>query len=199
MPFLAGIALFVLSYIGLGISFYPYILPPSVTIWDAAAPDSSLKFLLVGALVLIPLILAYTAWAYWVFRGKVGTAGIIDGRQPGADGRPGGLATRASLVRRALARRRRRPRPCWPSRSASSCRLGQGEAADPDALRIAPCCVGSSLRSIQPTTKGGASGFSRRQSGFSSIPMALRRCHAASADPLHGNGRRNTLTVGTTR
>ena len=75
VPFLAGIALFVLSYIGLGISFYPYILPPSVTIWDAAAPDNSLKFLLVGALVLMPLILAYTAWAYWVFRGKVGTTG----------------------------------------------------------------------------------------------------------------------------
>ena len=71
VPFFAAIALFVLSYIGLGISFYPYIVPPSLTIWDAAAPDSSLKFLLVGACVLIPLILGYTAWAYWVFRGKV--------------------------------------------------------------------------------------------------------------------------------
>jgi cytochrome d ubiquinol oxidase subunit II len=60
-----------LSYIGLGISFYPYIVPPSLTIWDAASPDSSLKFLLVGAAVLVPVILAYTAWAYWVFRGKV--------------------------------------------------------------------------------------------------------------------------------
>ena len=64
-------ALFVLSYIGLGISFYPYIVPPSIDIWSGAAPDSSLKFLLVGAAVLIPLILAYTAWSYWVFRGKV--------------------------------------------------------------------------------------------------------------------------------
>ena len=63
--------LFVLSYIGLGISFYPYIVPPSVTIWDAAAPDNSLRFLLIGASVLIPIILAYTAYAYWVFRGKV--------------------------------------------------------------------------------------------------------------------------------
>ena len=70
-PFLAAIALFVLCYIGLGISFYPYMVPPSITIWSAAAPDSSLKFLLVGAVVLIPLILAYTAWSYWVFRGKV--------------------------------------------------------------------------------------------------------------------------------
>jgi cytochrome bd ubiquinol oxidase subunit II len=70
-PFLAAQALFVLCYIGLGISFYPFIVPPSVTIWSAAAPDSSLAFLLVGAGVLIPIILAYTAWSYWVFRGKV--------------------------------------------------------------------------------------------------------------------------------
>jgi cytochrome d ubiquinol oxidase subunit II len=70
-PFVSAITLFVLSYIGLGISFYPYIVPPSLTIWDAASPDSSLKFLLVGAAVLVPVILAYTAWAYWVFRGKV--------------------------------------------------------------------------------------------------------------------------------
>jgi cytochrome d ubiquinol oxidase subunit II len=70
-PFLAALALFVLCYIGLGISFYPFIVPPSVTIWSAAAPESSLAFLLVGAGVLIPIILAYTAWSYWVFRGKV--------------------------------------------------------------------------------------------------------------------------------
>ena len=71
-PFLAAVLLFVLAYVGLGISFYPYILPPSLTIWDAAAPVASLEFLLVGAAVLIPLILSYTAWSYWVFRGKVG-------------------------------------------------------------------------------------------------------------------------------
>jgi cytochrome d ubiquinol oxidase subunit II len=70
-PFLASVALFVLCYIGLGISLYPYIVPTSITIWSAAAPDASLKFLLVGAAVLIPVILAYTAWSYWVFRGKV--------------------------------------------------------------------------------------------------------------------------------
>jgi cytochrome d ubiquinol oxidase subunit II len=71
-PFLAAVMLFVLAYVGLGISFYPYILPPSLTIWDAAAPVASLQFLLVGAAVLIPLILTYTGWSYWVFRGKVG-------------------------------------------------------------------------------------------------------------------------------
>jgi cytochrome bd ubiquinol oxidase subunit II len=71
VPFFAAIALFVLCYIGLGISFYPYIVPTSLTIWDAAAPPASLGFLLVGASVLIPLILGYMALAYWVFRGKV--------------------------------------------------------------------------------------------------------------------------------
>jgi cytochrome d ubiquinol oxidase subunit II len=74
-PFLAALSLFVLSYVGLGISFYPYIVPTSVTIWEAAAPDNSLGFLLVGAGVLVPLILAYTAYSYWVFRGKVNASG----------------------------------------------------------------------------------------------------------------------------
>jgi cytochrome d ubiquinol oxidase subunit II len=72
-PFLAAQGLFVLSYAGLGISFYPYMVPRSLTIWEAAAPPESQWFLLVGTLVLIPLILAYTAYAYWVFRGKAGT------------------------------------------------------------------------------------------------------------------------------
>jgi cytochrome d ubiquinol oxidase subunit II len=74
-PFLAALTLFVVSFIGLGISFYPYIVPHAITIWDAAAPDESLLFLLVGAAVLIPAILTYSAYAYWVFRGKVDVAG----------------------------------------------------------------------------------------------------------------------------
>lgn len=72
-PFIASLGLFLLSYIGIGISFYPYIVPTSVTIQEAAAPPMSQGFLLAGAAVLIPLILAYTAYAYWVFRGKVTT------------------------------------------------------------------------------------------------------------------------------
>lgn len=71
VPFLASLGLFLVTYIGLGISLYPKIVPPSIDIWQAAAPDSSLLFLLVGAAVLIPMILAYSAYAYWVFRGKV--------------------------------------------------------------------------------------------------------------------------------
>ncbi len=70
-PFLLSLALFVLSYGGLGISLFPHIVPPEVTIWEAAAPPESLAFLLVGAVVLLPIILGYTAHAYWVFRGKV--------------------------------------------------------------------------------------------------------------------------------
>ncbi len=70
-PFLATLALFLLCYIGLGVSLHPHMVPPSITIWDAAAPHTSLVFLLVGAVILIPAILAYTAYAYWVFRGKV--------------------------------------------------------------------------------------------------------------------------------
>jgi cytochrome d ubiquinol oxidase subunit II len=74
-PFLLALALFLLSYIGLMISIYPDVVPNDVTIWEAAAPDRSLGFMLVGAAVLLPIILAYTAHAYWVFRGKVGTEG----------------------------------------------------------------------------------------------------------------------------
>jgi cytochrome d ubiquinol oxidase subunit II len=70
-PFPLALLLFLLSYAGLGISMYPYIVPQSVTIWQAAAPARSQLFMLVGIVILVPLILAYTGWAYWVFRGKV--------------------------------------------------------------------------------------------------------------------------------
>jgi cytochrome d ubiquinol oxidase subunit II len=70
-PFFLTLALFLLSYAGLGISMYPFIVPQSITIWQAASPRSSQLFMLVGVAILIPLILGYTSWAYWVFRGKV--------------------------------------------------------------------------------------------------------------------------------
>jgi cytochrome bd ubiquinol oxidase subunit II len=70
-PFFLSLALFALSYAGLGISMYPYIVPQSITIWQAASPERSQIFMLFGVAVLVPLILGYTAWAYWVFRGKV--------------------------------------------------------------------------------------------------------------------------------
>jgi cytochrome d ubiquinol oxidase subunit II len=70
-PFLCALGWFVLCFAGLGISVYPFIVPPGITIWQAAAPATSQAFLLVGAVVLVPTILAYTGYAYWVFRGKV--------------------------------------------------------------------------------------------------------------------------------
>jgi cytochrome bd ubiquinol oxidase subunit II len=70
-PFFLTLLLFALSYLGLGISMYPYIVPQSIDIWQAASPANSQIFMLFGVAVLIPLILAYTGWAYWVFRGKV--------------------------------------------------------------------------------------------------------------------------------
>ena len=70
-PFPLVLSLFALSYAGLGISMYPYIVPQSITIWQAASPENSQLFMLVGVAILIPLILGYTGWAYWVFRGKV--------------------------------------------------------------------------------------------------------------------------------
>ncbi|WLS01439.1 cytochrome d ubiquinol oxidase subunit II [Shinella sumterensis] len=75
LPFMTALGLFFLGFVGLGISIYPYVVPRAVTIWDAAAPPQSQLFMLVGAAVIIPIILAYTGWAYWVFRGKVGTHG----------------------------------------------------------------------------------------------------------------------------
>ncbi len=70
-PFLLTLALIFLGYSGLGISLWPNIIPPAVSIWDAAAPPQSQGFILVGALFIIPFILMYTAWSYYVFRGKV--------------------------------------------------------------------------------------------------------------------------------
>jgi cytochrome d ubiquinol oxidase subunit II len=75
LPFLMVLALFLLGFIGLGISVFPYLVPRAVTIWDAAAPRQSQQFMLVGTAVIFPVIIAYTAWAYWVFRGKAGTHG----------------------------------------------------------------------------------------------------------------------------
>ena len=74
-PFFWALALFGLCLLGLGISIWPNVIPARLSIWEAAAPYRSQVFMLVGAGVLVPVILAYTAWAYWVFRGKVGEDG----------------------------------------------------------------------------------------------------------------------------
>jgi cytochrome d ubiquinol oxidase subunit II len=74
-PFVAALGLVLLCYAGMAISIWPHIVPFDLTIWQAAAPPASQRFTLVGALVVIPLILAYTGWSYYVFRGKVGDEG----------------------------------------------------------------------------------------------------------------------------
>jgi cytochrome d ubiquinol oxidase subunit II len=70
-PFAGAVALFVMSYLGLAISLFPMIVPHRLTLWQAASDPSTQAFLLVGTLFLLPVILVYTGWSYWVFRGKV--------------------------------------------------------------------------------------------------------------------------------
>ena len=70
-PFFLAIAMFLLGYLGLGVSLFPYIVPPNLTIWQAANTVNSQLFALVGFAIVMPLTFGYTAYAYWVFRGKV--------------------------------------------------------------------------------------------------------------------------------
>lgn len=71
VPFIATMAMFASTYFGLLWTRWPYVIPPNFTLWDAASAPESQLFLLLGMLFVIPIILAYTAWTYWVFRGKV--------------------------------------------------------------------------------------------------------------------------------
>jgi cytochrome d ubiquinol oxidase subunit II len=71
LPFILTLGLVFLGFSGLGISIWPHIIPPGITLWQAAAPPQSQGFMLVGALLIIPVILGYTFWSYYVFRGKV--------------------------------------------------------------------------------------------------------------------------------
>jgi cytochrome bd ubiquinol oxidase subunit II len=70
-PFVAAIVLFLLGYLGLVISTFPYLVPPTLTIWDTAAAPASQLFMLIGTVILLPIILGYTAFIYWIFRGRV--------------------------------------------------------------------------------------------------------------------------------
>ena len=70
-PFLGAVALFLMSYLGVAISLWPMIVPHHYTLWQAASSPKTQAFLLVGTVFLLPTVLLYTAWSYWVFRGKV--------------------------------------------------------------------------------------------------------------------------------
>jgi cytochrome d ubiquinol oxidase subunit II len=71
VPFASAVGLFLLAFAGLIISNAPYLVPPSITIWDAAAHPSSQVFFLIGAVILLPMILGYTVFVFWLFRGKL--------------------------------------------------------------------------------------------------------------------------------
>lgn len=70
LPFILGLSFFALGFIGLVVGIWPNLLPPDLSIWDAAAPPSSQGFVLVGTLIMLPAVLGYTWWSYSVFRGK---------------------------------------------------------------------------------------------------------------------------------
>jgi cytochrome d ubiquinol oxidase subunit II len=71
VPFAGSVGLFLLGFHGLAYSFYPYIVPDKITIWEAASAPESLMIILVGALIVLPCIIGYTIFAYRVFWGKV--------------------------------------------------------------------------------------------------------------------------------
>jgi cytochrome d ubiquinol oxidase subunit II len=70
-PFILALTFFALGFVGLVIGIWPNIVPPDLSIWDAAAPPSTQAFVLVGTLIILPAVLGYTWWSYSVFRGKV--------------------------------------------------------------------------------------------------------------------------------
>jgi cytochrome d ubiquinol oxidase subunit II len=71
-PLLCALGWFFLSFTGLGISLWPWIVPPTLTLWQASSPPSSQMFFLIGAGALTPIVVGYSAYSYWVFRGKIG-------------------------------------------------------------------------------------------------------------------------------
>lgn len=71
LPFFGVIGLFLLGYLGIGISIFPYLIPPTLTVWETAAAPASQIFMLIGTVFLLPIILGYIVFVYWLFRGKV--------------------------------------------------------------------------------------------------------------------------------
>jgi hypothetical protein len=120
VPFLCALGLFLLSYIGLGISVWPLVVPPALTIWEAAASPSSQLLLPVGAAVLIPIILAHTGYAYSLSAARCGPGrGTTDARGPA----PRGVVRRALGVGRGGGRRRGAAGPMGAARMTSRRRL----------------------------------------------------------------------------
>jgi cytochrome d ubiquinol oxidase subunit II len=70
-PFLSAVGIFMCAYVGLVISNAPWLVPPTLTIWDSAAYVGSQVFMLIGTTLLLPMVLGYTVFVFWVFRGKL--------------------------------------------------------------------------------------------------------------------------------
>lgn len=69
-PFIGGAAIFLMAFLGLAYSFYPYVVPDRLTIYEAASAPESLLIMLYGAVIVVPVIAGYSALSYWIFRGK---------------------------------------------------------------------------------------------------------------------------------
>jgi cytochrome d ubiquinol oxidase subunit II len=69
-PFLLSMGIFLMNYIGIGVSTWPWLVPFEVSLWDAAAAPESQSLLLLGTVFMLPCVLAYTGYCFWVFRGK---------------------------------------------------------------------------------------------------------------------------------
>ncbi|NNL75706.1 MAG: ubiquinol oxidase subunit II, partial [Desulfobacterales bacterium] len=68
--FLLSLGIFLMNYIGLGISLWPWLVPYEIDIWQAAAAPESQSLLLIGTVIMLPLVLTYTGYCYYIFRGK---------------------------------------------------------------------------------------------------------------------------------
>jgi cytochrome d ubiquinol oxidase subunit II len=75
LPFLSSLVFFLAGFLGFFASIYPHALPPDITFYDAAAEQATLRFTLRGAAIILPIVLGYTIYSYWIFRGKVGGEG----------------------------------------------------------------------------------------------------------------------------
>jgi cytochrome bd ubiquinol oxidase subunit II len=70
IPLVLGLFLFVVGISGMALIVFPNIIPFSVSLWDAASSSASQEFVLIGATIVTPVVLGYSAFAYWVFRGR---------------------------------------------------------------------------------------------------------------------------------
>ena len=170
LPFLATIGLFLLGYLGLVISCFPYLVPPSLTVWDTAAAPASQIFMLIGTLFLLPIILGYIVFIYWLFRGKVreGESVSLSLRR-----RAGSAARLRLRPDHAPADAQQRQRPCTGRSNARGTSGTRSGKLRPDlgrrragAVGRAPhhdrALLGDVLRGREPRRAPGAASMNRR-------------------------------------